>query len=163
MCADWKDYASEKPASAGTFEWKVPSRVCDGMDVRVYANNRLRGAGYEQVVSPAFDYWDGYRVHVPKGTMWREAPEDISLKNHEQVVVCIDGLDVDPCPFCGNVPKFKGYQQSKYGGYVIGPAPQNLNDWQLHCCRWAQTPSYEDPRQLVEARKALLAKARGAS
>ncbi|TPN11671.1 hypothetical protein [Mesorhizobium sp. B2-1-2] len=156
---EWRDYASEKPPTEGVYEWRVPSLAVSGLTVRSLAHNRKRGAGYRDAVSPAFDYWDGYNLHVPDGTQWREPPEGAELKSYEQRFVCAEGIELDRCPFCNNVPKLKGYVRANGGGAVVTSDAHRFNSWWLECCAWAKSPYYPDPRVLSETRRSLLSRA----
>jgi hypothetical protein len=152
---DWREYSEIKPPEAGVYEWSVPSRTCEGMRVIVLAHHRKRGAGHRSVLSPVFDYWDGYRVHVPKGTLWRETTEGADIKWYQQRLIGIDGLDFAPCPFCGEIPRLKGNITSG-NGVILSDDPHRINSWWLECCAWAKTPHYSDPRELEKARHAKI-------
>ena len=77
----WTNYADSKP-DAGLFEWRIPSISLPGEHVIVASMMRLRGAGFgNPILSPSFDHWDGYRVHVPNGLQWRAASD------HERKVI----------------------------------------------------------------------------
>lgn len=156
---NWRDYAVEKPPAEGIYEWRVPSFAVSGLIVRSLAHNRTRGAGHKDAISPAFDYWDGYNLHVPPGTQWREPPEGVKLERYEQRLVCAEGVEFEPCPFCKNEPKLKGYVRASNGGAVVTSDAHRINHWWLECCAWARSPYYSDPRVLAETRKALLSKA----
>jgi len=153
---NWRDYPQEKPPEVGVYEWSVPSRVCEGMRVIVLAHHRKRGAGAVSVLSPEFDHWDGYKVTVPKGTRWREAPEDVDLPKYKLWPVRVEGLTFASCPFCQTVPRLYAAERWHDGGMTISPAPQRLNSWWLECCAWAKTPRFSDPRELENARRAKL-------
>lgn len=153
----WIKYAEQRPVTAGIYRWRMPSKAIPGIVVSLLEKFRMRGAGYENVLSPSFDYWDGYRVHVPAELEWQdvELPADFSLNERTRELI-VDGLHIDPCPFCKKVPSLRAYQYAAYGGLVVCPSPQNLNSWSLECCSWAKTPSYDDPRKLTETRSAML-------
>lgn len=154
----WADYSVIKPSKAGPYEWQVPSVSCKGMIVRVLANFRERGAGYTTALSPEFDYWDGYRLHVPEGTMWRAAQPGTTLGRYRQELICVEGLELSPCPFCRSTPRLKGVQ--KQGRGIISADAHTFNSWWLECCSWAKTPHFDDPRRLEAARRSALAEAR---
>lgn len=153
--AVWNAYADVQPESVGPYEWQIPSRACKNMVVRVLANMRERSAGYRTAISPAFDYWDGYNLLVPHGTMWRPAPEGTTLKNHEIPLVRIEGLEPVPCPFCHKTPRVKGVHRYG-GGIIIGSEAHQYNTWWFECCGWAKTPHLSDPREIEKARRAAL-------
>ncbi len=152
----WTDYGEKKPPVAGPYEWLVPSQVVKGMTVRVLAHFRERGAGYKEVLSPEFDYWDGYRVHVPAGTQWRAAPEGTDLKPYKQELLCVEGLDFVPCPYCQRKPRLNGVCRASDGGVVITGDAHKFNSWWLECCSWAHTPRFTDPRELEATRSKVL-------
>lgn len=156
VALDWTDYAEQQPLDAGPYEWQVPSTAVKGMTVRVLAHFRKRGAGYKDVLSPEFDHWDGYRVHVPTGTKWRPVPEGTELKQYEQKLVCVEGLDFVPCPYCNRKPRLNGVRRASDGGVVITGDAHTFNSWWLECCSWTHTPRYSDPRELENARSAVL-------
>lgn len=153
----WTDYAEKKPPVAGPYEWQVPSKAVKGMTVRVLAHFRERGAGYTEVLSPEFDYWDGYRVHVPAGTQWRAAPEGTDLKPYKQELLCVEGLDFVPCPYCQRKPRLNGVRRASDGGVVITGDAHEFNSWWLECCTWAHTPRFADPRELEATRSKTIA------
>lgn len=159
---EWRDYATDKPTDQGVYEWLVPSAQCAGMNVIVLCYFRERGAGYTRVLSPLFDHWDGYRVTVPKGTKWRFPTEPANIKLYEQVLLGVEGLNLCECPFCGNLPRLRGIESASGGGVYAGSDAHQFNTWWLECCAWTRTPHLRDPRELEKARRALIAKARGA-
>lgn len=152
----WHEYATVRPEIAGVYEWLVPSRSCKGMIVHVLAHFRERGAGYSTVLSPEFDYWDGYRLHVPAGTKWRKAPDGTSLKPYTQKLLGIEGLEITPCPFCGKPPAVNGVQGAMSGGVIVSSDAHLYNRWWLECCSWAKTPRFNDPRELEASRRSML-------
>jgi len=152
----WREYSEERPPEAGAYEWSVPSRVCEGMRVIVLARYRKRGAGAVSMLSPEFDHWDGYRVTVPEGTRWREAPDRTDLTKY-QLLVGVEGLEFVPCPLCGTEPKLKASEKWRDGGVTVCPPPQRFNSWWLECCAWMRTPHYSDPRELEKVRRAKIA------
>lgn len=159
MEAVWTDYAAAKPAPESVCEWRMPHSTLEGVVVVVIAKMRQRGAGYSNTYSPPFDYWDGYRLHVPKGLQWRALAEPKALKSYGVELVGIEGLTHCECIYCGKVPKLKGYHRHPSGGLVVSPVPSDLNSWSLECCGWGKTPDFADPRKLEEARRAAFARA----
>jgi hypothetical protein len=155
--SDWIDYSVTPPA-AGVYEWSVPLVVAPDMTVTVLAHMRKRGAAYREIISPAFDYWDGYyRVTVPAGTHWRPAtavPDD--FPTYRETIIGVVGCEFDKCPFCHQVPRLVGVQRSG-NGVSIGAHPHEFNTWWLECCSWAKSPHMKTPRALAESRHALLA------
>lgn len=154
----WKDYSVEKPEE-GVYEWRVPSVAVPGIVVIVAAHMRKRGAGYQDVLSPVFDYWDGYRVLVPVGLQWRSTENDQSIKSYEQKLIAVEGLRHCECIYCGKEPTLDGSQRTRDGAFVVCAAPQHLNFWSLKCCAWGRTPSLSDPRELERIRKEAFARA----
>ena len=147
-------YSERKPETAGVYRWRVPSVAVKGLVVEFCAHMRERGAGYQRVLSPMFDYWDGYRVHVPAGTAWQ--PSDAPCKSYEAVQLAPIGVEVSPCPYCHTVPKWHAVQRARGGGVVVGDDPHLFNSWWLECCAWSRTPHHEDPRELARTRNEAL-------
>ena len=153
---DWILYADQKPADRGVYEWRVPSVALPGLVVTFLAHMRKRGAGYERVISPLFDYWDGYRVHVPNGAQWRETSQGADLPWHSYGDVQPEGVALLPCPFCKRVPSWDGRCRSANGGLYVTGEPHRYNDWNLKCCSFAGQPRGKDPRSLAEQRNTLI-------
>lgn len=153
---DWIEYELTRPEAEGIYEWQIPSRPCKNMIVRVLARFRKRGAGYTSVISPEFDHWDGYKVHVPAGTKWRQPSAPGELKPYRQELLCVEELEPVACPFCNRVPTVKGVCRAVGGGVVVTDDANTFNSWWFECCSWARTPHYADPRQLETARRAAL-------
>lgn len=153
---DWINYAEHKPDAAGVYQWRVPSLPCEGMFVTFFCHMRERGAGCKSVLSPLFDYWDGYRVIVPDGTQWRtvEAPPEIKWSQYADVTP--ENVALDPCPFCRRVPAWHGEWRASDGGLFVAGEPYRFNEWRVGCCAWARSPRFSDPRKLAEARRNLL-------
>lgn len=154
---EWHTYSEQKPPKEGAYRWRVPSVAVPGLFVVFVAHMRERGAGYVRAVSPVFDYWDGYRLHVPAGTQWQEVDETVACKSYEATEVSVDAPASYACPYCGKQPTIKGFQRGSSGGVVIGNHPHEFNAWHLECCQWARTPSFKDPRELIAKRNAVLA------
>lgn len=159
--AGWTLYSEKRPQGEGVYEWRIPSRAVPGMIMIVAAHMRERGAGYTRAVSPSFDYWDGYVLHVPKEIEWRNTKSHSEVKEHETKIVSIEGLDPCGCIYCGQKPTFEAYQSHRYGGFTIGPKPWDLNSWRFKCCEWGRTPELSDPREIDRIRRAAIAKATG--
>lgn len=158
--APWFPYDGQPPTAEGEYLWRVPSRIVPGISIVFVAHMRRRGAGHHDVISPVFDYWDGYRVHVPQGTEWRHLPAPIGSKRHEITALSIDGLAHEKCLYCGRVPRLNGCQRTNTGGVVISGDPHMFNRWWLTCCEWGKTPHLNDPRELERIRAAAIAKAK---
>jgi len=145
----WIPYAERRPESAGQYQWRLPSVRTPGLFVTFIAYMRERGAGFENVLSPVFDRWNGYSVSVPKGTEWRPAPEGTKPADHWCRVTDVqpEGVELAPCPYCKRVPV---WSMSAYD------EPHTATGWELKCCSWARTPSYADPRELAAKRNEAL-------
>jgi hypothetical protein len=154
----WIDYATQRPETEGVFEWRVPSVAVPGVIVILAANMRKRGAGYVDTVSPVFDYWDGYRVHVPHGLQWRETIEHKAIKSYDQKLIGVEGLDHCECIYCGKKPTLHAVQAASGGGVVVSGSPQHLNSWWLNCCSWGKTPHLSDPREIERIRREAFTK-----
>lgn len=148
---DWQDYQIVKPAEEGFFEWRVPHRRLP-LVVTFVCRNRMRGAGYENVVSPQFDHWDGYKVVVPKDVQWRSLDQSNykSVELHGYHDFKIEGIEFNPCPFCKKMPVLQGIESSMHGGIFMGSKPHEYNQFYLRCCRWIATSWFMDPKELAK-------------
>jgi hypothetical protein len=162
MSEAWIDYAAEKPGVRGAYEWRVPSTALPGEFVIVAAHMRMRGAGYQDVLSPSFDRWDGYRVHVPSGLQWRRTTEHSAIESYKQKVIALEGLEHCGCIYCGKTPTLHAVLVPRSGGVVVCGEPQYLNSWWLECCAWGKTPHLSDPREIERIRRAAIARAKEA-
>lgn len=151
----WTLYANSRPASEGVYKWRVMSRSCKGLAIQFLAHMRSRGAGFSTVISPSFDHWDGYRVLVPVGLYWRPVAGAPAIKDHQELITCVEGVELAPCPFCKQIPHLTGLQRGLHG-VTVGAAPYNFNDWWAKCCDWAAPVHFSDPRELAKARAKLL-------
>ena len=149
---EWIKASERLPEELGVFEWRMPSIAVQGMVLVVAANMRLRGAGYKDVISPSFDYWDGYRVILPKGLEWRTPEAEHAIKDYEIKLLEIEGLINEPCPFCQTVPSVKASRTSSGGGVFIGASPESYNSFSLKCCGWVSAPCFGSPFELAEIR-----------
>ena len=118
------------------------------------AHMRKRWADYEEVLSPSFDRWDGYRVIVPEGTEW-SAAIDGTVKDHAYGSIWLDGMDVLPCPFCARAPHLHGVHRDGKYTYICA-APFDYTVWWLECCEWARTPHVDNLLKMVADRNAKL-------
>lgn len=157
----WTKFSERRPSEAGVYEWRIPSRAVAGAVLIVAAHMRYRSAGYERALSPEFDYWDGYELHVRCPVEWRETAEHGDLKTYQHRVISVEGLDPCECIYCGKRPKLEAHQRARDGGIVCGPDPWELNSWKFVCCAWGSTPSLSDPREIERIRRAAVAKANG--
>lgn len=141
----WTEYVASRPTEPGLYLWRLPSAVCVGLFVIVAAKMRARGAGYATVLSPDFDHWDGYQVHVPPCLSWRAT--DGQADGHVEP----DGFTLGACPFCGNVPRWSAFERTSDGGLMCSARPQSLNEWRVQCCQWIAGPRAADPRHIAAA------------
>lgn len=144
----WIDFAKTHPEK-GLVEWRIPSSAIPGMVVIVAAHMRVRGAGFDTVLSPIFDYWDGYRVYVPSGLQWRKAGLH-NIRTCDEKVIGIDGLDVTPCIYCGKIPAIQTCDQR---------SPHQSGAWRFQCCGWGSTPTMKDPREIEKVRRTAFSRA----
>lgn len=156
--SEWTLYREKRPESAGVYEWRLLSAAVPELVLIVAAHMRWRGAGAKNVLSPVFDYWDGYRVSVPPFAEWRATTDHQGIKSHEQIVVAIEGLEPGACIYCGKRPEIKGFWKTSRG-IVVCAEPWRWNSWRFRCCEWGNTPSRSDPRDLEVTRRAAIAKA----
>lgn len=160
--APWITYAEQRPTAAGAYRWRLESVVVPGMFVTFVAHMRERGAGHQNVLSPLFDHWDGYRVHVPAGLQWQalrqEDPQDVEWCRVAGVEV--EGLSPLPCPYCNKVPKWDALLRYDGGGVGLTD-PHKFNNWKLACCAWGSSPVYKSPIELVKRRDSVLRPAPG--
>ncbi|EPC3489384.1 hypothetical protein [Enterobacter kobei] len=146
----WVKYSERKPDSAGVYMWRMGSRKVKGLVVIARAKFRLRGAGYEDVLSPEFDRWDGYSVVVPGELQWAEddgSLPDISFENLP---------DATECPFCKRQPVIKAFEWDR--GCRIGPEPYILNQFLLKCCGWIAPVTFDSPISAIESWNSKLSK-----
>lgn len=149
---EWESYQDSPPIEAGTYMWRVKSKVVPDLFLIFSAQMRMRGNGYgPDVLSPSFDDWDGYRVKVPS-CEWKMAP-NISVEKHDYGHLSVEGLEFLPCPYCGETPKLKAYQYCSGGGFVVCPDPQNYNYFEIRCCSWGRSPTLKDPRDIEKIRR----------
>jgi hypothetical protein len=145
------NYAERKPEE-GLCIWRMAHKS-EKFTLVFTAEMRSRGAGFKNVLSPEFDYWDGYRVILPKGLIeWAEIPAGMPLPrglgNH---VLDIPGVEHENCPFCRSQPKWRS---GGFGGYT----PLNHTDFHLVCCKWfnGERNRSHDPVALAAARNAAI-------
>lgn len=140
---EWINYSERKPEFAGVYLWRMGSRVVKGLKVIARAKFRLRGAGFEDVLSPEFDRWNGYSVIVPAELQW--AKDDGSLPD-----IYFENLPVaNACPFCKKIPGIKAFEWDR--GCRISPEPYILNRFQIKCCGWVAPVTFESPIKAIEA------------
>ena len=156
MTADdrqWISYDETKPDAAGIYEWhhKHPK----GFWQTFHAKMRMRGNGYgPDILSPDFDYWDGYRATVPAGFLWRTCTDaDKALLAAKDGIVQINGLDLRNCPFCNTPPTIEASQCGYPGGgdgVIICAMPHHYNTWRVQrCCRLIGFNGFASPKDLA--------------
>lgn len=119
---NFTDFKEAKP-EAGMVTWKA-SR--DGIPFLFNAEMRWRGAGGVRVLSPQFDYWDGYQVHVKFDVQWADELADLNARKDELRPL----VDMAPCPFCKETPKVYS------GGGAIGWPPMKADYFYMVCCEF---------------------------
>lgn len=148
----WTPYSERRPTTTGVYEWRIPSKAVPGAILIVASHMRKRGAGYVDVLSPHFDYWDGYRVIIGAEVEWRETADHSDLKTYEDRVIAVEGLDISPCIYCGKTPTIRASQIDRFG-VSVSPFPWHMNSWSFHCCAWGSTPALGDPREIERIRR----------
>jgi hypothetical protein len=144
----FQDYRKVKPPEEGWYIWRLPHRHFDAVIVFL-ARYRLRGAGHQQVLSPEFDHWNGRRVILPEGSIeWDYYDGEPPSYGNE--VIEVVGVELMPCPFCGEVPKWQ------YSGKWVLSGPTITEFWYTKCCSWAKSPHYVNPIVLNERRNEAL-------
>jgi hypothetical protein len=145
------DYRVDPPKIEGWYIWRAHHKSLKDLTLIFLARLRERGAGYENVLSPEFDYWDGNRVILPKGPIeWAECGDSTPGRGRDLIEVV--GVMSSPCPFCREVPIWR------YGRRFIGAGPLDAAYFYLECCGWFNGFSMRmiDPRQLAQARNTAL-------
>lgn len=139
---EWIKYSEKKPEAAGVYLWRMGSRKVKGLTVVARSKFRLRGAGHENVLSPEFDYWNGYSLVLPGELEWAEDDEslpDITFENLPSA---------KHCPFCKKTPTIKSFEWDR--GCRVSPEPYILNQFQLKCCGWIAAVTFESPVTAIE-------------
>lgn len=144
------NYYETKPKKEGYYIWRVAHKRNPDIIITFITQYRLRGAGYQNILSPEFDYWDGYRIILPKQIEWdyyKETPPGCYRD-----VIDINNLfkTITPCPFCKEVPKLV-YSPNHIGGTAI-----DAEYWYTECCSWTKSPRYSNPIELITKRENLL-------
>lgn len=146
---NFTDYRKDKPKEKGWYVWRLKHILLKDVTVIFLAKFRKRGAGHEQVLSPEFDHWDGYRVLLPSGKIeWDDYDGEPPKAGRE--VIQVEGVHNVACPFCKQVPSWR------YSGRFIGSGPTNTDYWYITCCKWAGVKRMLNPVQLSETRNNLL-------
>jgi hypothetical protein len=101
----FKNYSKEKPPYPGWYVWRVRHKTMKDVLITFLALFRTRGAGFTTVVSPEFDYWDGYRVLLPKVIEWAPYVGEEPKKYKLNKVLNINSLYITRCPFCKKIPE----------------------------------------------------------
>lgn len=148
--SEWIKYSERKPDARGVYLWRMASRTVKGINVISRSEFRLRGAGHENVLSPSFDYWNGYSLTVPGELQWREDDgllPDISFEFLPKI---------SECPFCKNTPSIKAFEWNN--GCRLSPEPYILNQFQLKCCKWIAKVTFDSPVKAIEEWNAIVSK-----
>lgn len=140
---EWFNYSERKPDSAGVYLWRMKSRAVEGVFVIARKKFRLRGAGYQNVLSPEFDYWNGYSVSVPAELQWAEDDSTIPDISFEELPDAVE------CPFCKQKPAIKAFEWNQ--GCRINPEPYILNKFQIKCCGWIAPATFDSPITAIES------------
>lgn len=82
----FKNYRTEKPPEEGWYVWRVNHRHIKNLTIEFLSKYRTRGAGFETVLSPQFDYWDGYRILLPDGNIEWDHIECEPKKHSNKVI-----------------------------------------------------------------------------
>ena len=139
---NFKKYSEEKPPEEGLYIWRVPHKKFKDAIVIFISRFRKRGAGCTDILSPDFDYWDGYQVHLPKNIEW--AYYDSLKPKKNRTVLSVNNLKPIQCPFCHKSPIL-----SYYDSYV-GSGPLATESWAFKCCKWINSPRVENPLELFK-------------
>lgn len=143
------DFRKKPPPCEGLYVWRLPHKIKKDLTLIFLAKYRERNAGYNTVVSPEFDYWDGLNLLLPEGPIeWAEYDgEELEFRSE-----ILDVVDVknDPCPFCKKVPQWNYYTP------LVTAGPIDAISFSLNCCQFAGFVRMEDPALLSETRNALL-------
>lgn len=154
----FKDYSKEKPPCPGWYVWRVHHRTIKDVLITFLARFRVRGAGLTSTISPEFDYWDGYKVHLPKTPIkWasyvieeQENHNKCKVLHSNHKVLNVNSLYIVRCPFCKKIPELT------YTGRFIGATPIDSDYWGFSCCAWAKSPRIVNPVELINKRNYLL-------
>lgn len=157
---NWITYAEQKPAEEKFYEWRMPSKAIPGLFVRVKGMNRRRGAGFETVLSPTFDGWNGYSVLVPAGLQWRELEVAVParVRTCDMYDYAAEGVSLCECPFCKSVPSIEFGRSYSIGGTSWRCEPEAANQFRVACCHWIGGGSFDSPSKLAEFWNSKLAK-----
>lgn len=150
-CYAFYDYRKDKPPVEGWYVWRLPHKFIEGVTLIFLAKYRERGAGFERVLSPEFDHWNGYQVLLPKGSIeWAEYDGEPPIAGDELLEVV--GVENAVCPFCKKEPKWR------YSGRYIAAGPTDTDYYYLKCCHWFDGfgSRMQNPVNLAEKRNAAL-------
>ena len=143
------DYSKDKP-SEGLYIWRMLHKS-KSFTLVFAAEQRVWRGGYKNVISPEFDYWDGYNLLLPEGLIeWAEIPVGISPSKGE--ILEVVGVKNVKCPFCGNQPEWRS------SGGFIGASPREQPNFHLECCKWfnGNRNRSSNPVALAAARNAAI-------
>lgn len=145
------NYRKKKPPVAGWYVWRLPHQFIDDLVLIFLAQQREHESGGERVLSPEFDYWTGYRLTLPKGSVeWAEYEGEPPRPGDELLEVV--GVQNQACPFCKSEPKWR------YSGRYIGSGPTDTLYYYLECCHWFDGfgSRMQNPIELAKERNAVL-------
>lgn len=109
----------------GMVTWRTS---IEGVEILFNAEMRIRGAGFEKVLSPEFDYWDGCKVHVKHNVSW--SSELINIKDHTVKPL----IKVNRCPICKKEPLIRHNRTT----------PMEAEYFYIECCSWINGMSNRD-------------------
>ena len=143
------NFREKQPICEGLYVWRLPHKIKKDLTLIFLTNYRERNAGYDTVLSPEFEYWDGFNLILPEGPIeWAEYDGEDPKPGGELLEIV--GVKNDPCPFCKKIPQWKCYYP------CVAATPIIAKSFSLKCCQFANTVFMEDPALLSETRNALL-------
>lgn len=139
----WANYEGPDSLPAGEYLWRTPHKTIDDVIVIFRAKVRIRGHGYgDDVLSPEFDHWDGYQLHMPADTQF------IAIEDDDPRVT-IEDVYLLPCPFCGETPIW-----ATYDGF-IGSKPNSDKGFTVsHCIAKAHRTTPQSAADIWNTRPA---------
>lgn len=159
MAELWIPYSETKPRFEGAYEWRLKSQRCEGLVLIFCSKMRWRGSCGENVLSPCFDYWDGWNVRVPHDAHWRntDSKEPKRPRGVYWNIGYEDAIADLPCPFCGKVPELEAMDRPVGGGAIFPQWPHHFNTFKhSYCCEWMGGKTMNDPRTLTGERNAAI-------
>ncbi|HDL7100160.1 TPA: hypothetical protein PXM79_002951 [Yersinia enterocolitica] len=139
----WINYSERRPETAGVYLWRMSSQAVKGINVIARKKFRLRGAGYQDVLSPEFDYWNGYSLTVPSELQWAKDDDSVPDISFEFLP------EAKECPFCKQKPTIKAFEWNN--GCRVNPEPYILNKFKIKCCGWIAAVTFDSPVVAIES------------